>query len=155
MRTTSDEQTYRIGALATRAGVSADTVRYYERLGVLPQAPRDSSGYRRFPEHALHRVRVIQRALDAGFTLGELQRVLRVRDSGGAPCHVVFGIASRRLRELEERIDNLNRLREELQGMLNAWKRALDRARPGERAGLLDAWAGEASPAGRRSRRWR
>ena len=80
------KSTLRSGALASLAGVSTDTLRYYERRGLLPQPPRDANGYRRYPEAALMRVRVVQQALDAGFTVEDLSRVLKQRDAGGAPC---------------------------------------------------------------------
>ena len=66
------KSTLRSGALASLAGVSTDTLRYYERRGLLPQPPRDANGYRRYPQAALMRVRVVQQALDAGFTVEDL-----------------------------------------------------------------------------------
>ena len=77
-----DDRPLRSGTLASRAGVSTDTLRYYERRGLLARPPRDESGYRRYPQAALVRVRVIQQALDAGFTVEDLSRVLKQRDRG-------------------------------------------------------------------------
>jgi DNA-binding transcriptional MerR regulator len=142
---------HRIGPLAARAGVSADTIRHYERLGLLPRAPRDASGYRAFPPSALERVVLIQRALDAGFSLSDLKRVLAVRDAGGVPCREVYGIAERRLLELDERIADLRVLQGELREALRRWKARLDSTPDGIRAGLLDSWAA-ARGAGQRGR---
>jgi DNA-binding transcriptional MerR regulator len=133
--------TYRIGELAKLAGVSPDTIRNYERRGVLPPALRGANAYRRFPATALQRVAVIQRALDAGFSLADLRRVLRVRDSGGAPCRQVYAIAEERLAELERRISTLQVLRDELAAAIGEWKVKLAATPAGERAALLDAWA--------------
>ena len=99
----SDERPLRSGTLASLAGVSTDTLRYYERRGLLPRPPRDRNGYRRYPASAVARVRVIQRALDAGFTVADLARVLKERDAGGAPCRDVFRIARTRLGTTESR----------------------------------------------------
>lgn len=128
----------RSGALARAAGVSPDTLRHYERRGLLPRPLRDANGYRRYSPEALQRVVVIQRALDAGFTLDDLTRVLRQRDSGGVPCREVFAIASARLADLDERIAGLNDLRERLTSLVTTWKRTLDRTPAGTRARLLD-----------------
>jgi DNA-binding transcriptional MerR regulator len=138
---TTDRGPYRIGELAARAGVSADTIRHYERLGVLPAAPRSANGYRWFPASAADRVAVIQRALDAGFSLADIRRVLRVRDSGGAPCRQVYAMAGARLARLDERIRTLQELRSELAAALQEWQAKLATTPEGEKAGLLDAWA--------------
>ena len=138
------ERAYRIGDLAKRAGVSPDTIRHYERTRLLPAAPRDANGYRRFSSAALQRVLVIQCALDAGFTLNDLRRVFRVRDAGGAPCREVYAIAERRLIELRTRIDDLRALESSLRSTLGDWRRRLDRNTPGVRAGLLDSFAEKA-----------
>jgi DNA-binding transcriptional MerR regulator len=135
---------YTVGQLATMAGVSADTVRHYERVGVLPPARRGANGYRRFSPEAVQRVALIQRALDAGFSLADLRAVLRVRDAGGAPCGQVLAIAEKRLAELEQRVRRLQDIRDELRDALEDWRRALDRTPPGRRAGLLDSWAARA-----------
>jgi MerR family transcriptional regulator, mercuric resistance operon regulatory protein len=134
--------------LAERTGVSADTLRFYERRGVLPRPPSDASGYRRYPLAAVARVRVIQRALDVGFTIDDLSRIFKQRDNGGAPCREVFAIASARLTDLEQRIADLSDLRAQLQQTLEQWKRQLAVTPQGRRAGLLDALGESAGPAG-------
>src|SRR6266566_4957615 len=70
----------RSGALAMAAGVSPDTIRHYERIGVLPPALRTEPGYREYPANALERVLVVRRAIGIGFTLAELAEVLKVLD---------------------------------------------------------------------------
>jgi DNA-binding transcriptional MerR regulator len=132
----------RSGELAQRAGVSTDTLRHYEKKGLLAPPHRAANGYREYPEEALPRVRLIQRALDMGFSLEDLTRVLRERDRGGAPCRQVRAIAAARLEELDERIATLLALRRELRRMLREWDVRLACLPEGERAGLLDALGG-------------
>jgi DNA-binding transcriptional MerR regulator len=143
---TTERAALRSGELARTAGVSPDTLRHYERRGLLPLPLRDANGYRRYPPDAVRRVIVIQRALDAGFTLAELARVLKQRDAGGVPCREVLAIASARLVDLEERIDGLIDLRDRLTSLVTTWKRTLDRTPAGTRARLLDT-LGAAPPA--------
>ena len=73
------------GEFARLIGVSPDTIRHYEHLGVLPKAPRSASGYRMYDPTALERVHLARCAMKLGFTLPELAEILNVRDSGGAP----------------------------------------------------------------------
>jgi DNA-binding transcriptional MerR regulator len=145
----------RSSEVARAAGISPDTLRYYERRGLLPRPPRDANGYRRYPADAVQRAIVIQRALDAGFTLAELARVLRQRDAGGAPCREVFAIASARLGELDERIAGLIDLRDRLAVVVRTWKQTLDRAPAGTRARLLDTLSVAPRAATRRGLRTR
>ena len=133
--------TMRSGALARAAGVSTDTLRFYERRGLLPRPPRDANGYRRYPADALQRVVMIQRALDAGFTIADLQRIFRVRDSGGVPCRDVLTIASARLRELDDRIAALVDIRKRVGALVSSWRKTLDATPAGTRARLLEALA--------------
>jgi DNA-binding transcriptional MerR regulator len=144
----------RSGELARAAGVSPDTLRHYERRGLLSRPLRDGNGYRRYPPDALQRVNVIQRALDAGFTLAELARVLRQRDAGGVPCREVLAIASARLADLDQRIAGLIDLRARLTTLVAAWTRTLDRTPAGTRARLLDT-LGTAPRAPSRRGRWK
>jgi DNA-binding transcriptional MerR regulator len=135
---TSDAAPLRSGALARLTGVSTDTLRFYERRGLLPKPPRESSGYRRYPTTAIARVRVIQRALDAGFTIDDLARILKQRDAGGAPCREVFQIATARLRALEQHIADLTDLHDRLSTVIDGWKRQLETTPSGVRARLLE-----------------
>ena len=89
------------GELARLTGVSTDSLRHYERVGVLAKPRRTPAGYRQYPPEAVKRVRIVRRALAIGFSLRELARVLRVREKGGAPCHEVRALASAKLEELD------------------------------------------------------
>ena len=129
----------RSGELARLCGVSTDTLRHYERVGVLARAPRTKSGYRQYPPSALDRVRLVRRAISVGFTLEELARVLRIRDKGGAPCRQVRDLALSKLEEVERRLEGLTHVRDHLQTLLKDWDERLGRTAPGQRAGLLES----------------
>jgi DNA-binding transcriptional MerR regulator len=136
----------RIGEVADACGVSADTIRHYERKGVLPPADRDESGYRRYTENTIDRVRVVRRALAIGFTLDELSRIFRERASGRPPCRDVQALARRKLHELDERIAELLKLRAALAVTLETWDAQLDATAGGEMALLLDSLIVERRP---------
>jgi DNA-binding transcriptional MerR regulator len=129
------------GELARSAGVSADSIRYYERTGLLPPAPRSSSGYRLFPPHALNRVRLIRSALRMGFSVRELAEVLRERDRGAAPCRRVRKLVASKLLALEARLRELQLWRGELRRTLAQWDRLLHQTPCGKQARLLEAFA--------------
>src|SRR5947209_19688112 len=103
-----------IGELATLCGVSTDTIRHYESLGVIAPAERGGNGYRRFPRAAADRVRLIRRAIAIGFTLDEMARIFRRRESGSAPCREVRALAGEKLAQLARRIEEMHALRAEL-----------------------------------------
>jgi DNA-binding transcriptional MerR regulator len=131
----------RSGELACLAKVSADTLRHYERKGLLAKPRRSHNGYREYPPNALDRVQLIQRALGVGFTLDELARIFKVRDHGGVPCHDVRSLAETKLAEVEDQLQALTLLRGDLRAMLNDWDTRMAARAPGERAGLLESLA--------------
>jgi len=142
----------RIGGIAHQTGVSPATVRLYERKGLLPAAVRSSSGYRGFPVDTIARIKLIQCALAVGFTINELARILRRRDSGRAPCHEVHLLAREKLAELTRRWKELDRLCRLLKSTLRQWELTLAKTPRGQRAGLLDSLAaGSAWLAGMKS----
>ena len=128
------------GRLAAQAGVSADTVRYYERRGLLP-AGRSAKGYRLYSAESAERLRLIRCALGLGFTIAELAEVLPARDAGGAPCRRVRQIAQAKLQEMERRRRELEDLCAALRRTLKQWDRMLTATPSGRPARLLDALA--------------
>jgi len=126
------------GELARLTGLSKDTLRHYERLGLLEDARRGENGYRHYRPEALERVQLIQRALMIGFSLGEIQRILAVRHEGRAPCREVRALAAKKLEEVEQRLAELNGFRQSLQSMIEKWDAKLSRTAPGEKAHLLE-----------------
>ena len=128
-----------ISQVAHAAGVSADTLRFYERKGVLPPPARSAAGYRVYSPSAVERVRVVRRAMAVGFTLDELARVLRARDKGGVPCREVREIAARKLEDIEQRLRELRAVKRDLQAALEDWDARLARTPSGQQARLLDS----------------
>jgi DNA-binding transcriptional MerR regulator len=100
--------------VAQATGVSTDTLRHYERQGLLPRVTRTAAGYRQYSAATVDRVLLIQRALVVGFSLADLKRVLAVRDQGGSPCVGVRALVGDRLEQLNQRIEELLALRDEL-----------------------------------------
>lgn len=139
-------------ALARAADVSTDTLRHYERLGLLVGVERTAAGYRRYPPHAVERVRLIQRALTVGFSLQELASVLRNRDVGEPPCRRVRALVGDRLTALEAKLAELTGLRNEMRALLRDWDRRLAETPPGHRARLLDMLAAHVHPSHQRVR---
>jgi len=128
------------GELARLAGISTDTLRFYERRGLLPSAPRTASGYRLFSQDALARVRLIRGALSIGFSIAELSGILCERDHGGAPCRRVRKLAADKLVAIEDQIRDLQGWRRELRKTLSGWDRLLRNTPRGRRARLLEAF---------------
>jgi len=131
------------GELAGLAGVSRDTLRHYERKGVLPRPRRGQNAYRRYPPEALQRVQLARRALSVGFTLDELARVLKVRDVGGAPCEEVRKLAAQKLLNVQDQLRELTALRDDLQKTLKDWDARLAHRAEGKRANLLESLPSE------------
>ncbi|HEX6082883.1 MAG TPA: heavy metal-responsive transcriptional regulator [Thermoanaerobaculia bacterium] len=131
------------GELARICGVSPDTIRHYERVGVLPAAVRGANRYRLFPRSAVERVRLIRRALAIGFSLDEIARLLRQRDGGTPPCRNVRALAAEKLDALDRRIAEMTAIREDLASMLREWDARLAVTRDGEAAGLLEQPGGK------------
>ncbi len=124
--------------LAERAGVSTDTLRHYERKGLLDLPARSKGGYRRYPPEALARVLLIRRALAVGFSLRELGSVLRERTEGGAPCRRVRARVRERLAAADREIVALQALKKELRSLLRDWDQRLARTPGGRQARLLE-----------------
>ena len=127
----------RSGEVGRLTGVSADTLRHYERLGILPTSQRTDGGYRMFPASAVDRVQLAQRALQLGFSLNELSDILRTRDNGGVPCHRVLNLTEEKLRSLGQQITALQQTQSYMRKLVRDWKRTLKRTPPGAKAMLL------------------
>jgi len=139
--------------VAGATGVSTDTLRHYERKGLLPGVTRTATGYRRYSAATVERVLLIQRALVIGFSLADLKRVLSVRDRGGAPCQRVRSLVEQRLDRLNQRIEELLALRDELRLLLGDWDERLSKTATGQRANLLETLGTRPVMEGTRRRR--
>ena len=108
-------QGWTIGQLAKQAAVPLQTIRYYERRGLLPPPPRSPSGYRLYGPEALRRLRFIRQAQRLGFSLREIQDLLELRLEGEASCAAVRAVARRKLEAVRERIRQLQALEQVLE----------------------------------------
>jgi len=131
------ERTFTIGEAAKRAGVSRDTIRYYERVGVLPRAPRTVSGYRYYTETTVARVLFVRNAVRFGFSMKELSGFIRARDQGRPPCRSVRDAGERLLRDMDRQLAELTAARGLMAKTLLAWDAKLARTPPGAAAHLL------------------
>jgi DNA-binding transcriptional MerR regulator len=110
----------RVAELAAAAGVAPDTVRYYERTGLLAPPPRTPGGYRAFPESALDRLRFIQGCQRLGLRLKEIGELLTLRDTGECPCEPAETLLRRRIAEIDEEAARLAALRSDLVRMVDS-----------------------------------
>ena len=100
-----------IGELARHAGVNTQTIRFYEREGLVPEPPRRTSGYRQYPTAMVERVRFIRAAKAVGFSLEEIAELLSLRVRRGASCAGVRARAESKLADIEAKIGQLQRMR--------------------------------------------
>jgi MerR family transcriptional regulator, copper efflux regulator len=130
-------KTFGIGEAARRAGVSPDLIRYYERVGVLPRAPRTAGGFRYYSDETVARLLFVRNAIRFGFTSKELKGFLKARDSGRPPCHSVRAAGQRLLKEMDEHLARLHEARAGMANTLAAWDARLDKTPAGAPAHLL------------------
>jgi DNA-binding transcriptional MerR regulator len=104
----------KIGEVAKQAGVSVDTVRYYERVGVLPAAERRPSGYREFTPGAVRRIELTRELQALGFTLAEAVEALAAHDAGGATCESERWRLDAALERVDARLAELQALRDRI-----------------------------------------
>jgi len=118
---------YRIGELATLTGLTPDALRYYEREGLLDRPARTPGRFRVFTSSAIERVRFIKRAQALGFTLAEIQELVRFNDKGGLRrCCRVRDLLKTQLGELEARLAELSALQETLRTTLAQCEQAIE-----------------------------
>jgi DNA-binding transcriptional MerR regulator len=127
-----------IGKAAALAGVSVDTLRYYERLGLFPKPTRTRAGYRVYPPAIVNRLTLVRNAQRFGFSLREIAEFLRVRDGGGTPCRTVRAAAEQMLEAIDQQIADLAARREEMRKTLRGWDRRLEETPAGTPGRLLE-----------------
>ena len=103
-----------IGRLARAVGVNLETIRYYERRGLLPKPPRSGSGYRLFPAETKRRLRFIRRAQELGFSLGEIRELLSLRLAPAAKSADVRRRAQAKITDIEAKIRSLQSMKKAL-----------------------------------------
>lgn len=105
--------------LAEAAEVNIETLRYYERRGLIPAPPRSAANYRRYPQRTVERVRFVKHAQELGFSLEEIKELLSLRATTGARSGEVRKRAQRKIDEVAERIRSLERIRAALQHLVH------------------------------------
>jgi DNA-binding transcriptional MerR regulator len=111
----------KIGEVARRAGVGIETLRFYERSGLLNRPARTEGGYRLYDSKALKALEFIKRAQSLGFTLEEIKRIMAESRAGQRPCAEVRETVRRRLAELDEQMAQIRRYRNALATTLKQW----------------------------------
>ena len=112
-----------IGKVAQSAGLAIDTVRYYEREGLLEKPARTASGYRHYTTDAIARLRFIRQAKDLGFSLSEIKDLLALRVTPGKSCADVKARAEAKIADVEQRIAQLGRMKRALVKLASACSR--------------------------------
>lgn len=121
--------------LAGRAGVNTETLRYYERRGLLTEPPRTAGGYRDYPPTAVQSLRFIKRAQELGFTLDEVEELLHLDSGGPDSCDTARALAEHRRADLERRIRDLQRMHDSLADLITT----CDLPRASRTCALLEA----------------
>lgn len=109
----------RIGEVADRVGVNPKTIRFYESIGVLPEPPRTTSGYRDYDDEHVDRLRFIKSAQRLGLKLEDITEVLAFRDRGERPCDYVVDVVRREINDLDQRIREMRRLKRDLESVID------------------------------------
>ena len=109
-----------IGQLAEKAGIGIETIRYYEREGLIPEPPRRASGYRAYGPEAVQRLRFIANAKELGFSLNEINELLSLRVGNGVSCQQVRERAQQKLADIHGKIQSLNRMKRGLERLATA-----------------------------------
>jgi MerR family mercuric resistance operon transcriptional regulator len=113
-------ETLTTGEVADQANVNVQTVRYYERRGLIPEPPRSSGGFRQYSPDHVSRIRFIKRAQELGFTLEEANELLQLRVTPDADRADVRAVAQEKIEEVEEKIRDLRRIRDTLGHLVEA-----------------------------------
>lgn len=135
-KTTATRNSLKIGEVSQASGIGIEALRFYERSGLLGKPVRSASGYRLYDEGVLERLSFIKKAQTLGFSLDEIRRIIEDARSGASPCDEVREIVRRRLAELDERLREMKRYRQELAQTLEEWDE-VGRA-PGHICGLIE-----------------
>ena len=124
-------------ALAELGGVKLQTIRYYEREGLIPKPPRLRSGYRVFPDTAVHRVQFIKRAQELGFSLKEIRELLSIKIDPAKECSDVQRLALAKVTDIEAKIRTLQAMK----GVLNKLAKACPGCGPSSECPILESIA--------------
>lgn len=123
-----------IGNVAKLCGVGVETIRYYEREGIINQPKKSTETFREYPEDTIHRIRFIKRAQELGFSLDEITELLSLRVKGSGSCSSVKSKAEQKIAQIEEKIADLK----QIQSALKKVKDSCERQAPGEKCPVLE-----------------
>jgi len=107
------------GELAKQAGVNVETLRFYEREGLLPEPPRRASGYREYPPDSVQRIRFIQRSKELGFTLREIKGLLELRVNPETTCAQVKEHAAEKISDVKQKVTDLKAIERALKKLMD------------------------------------
>lgn len=127
-----------IGEVAETTGFSADTLRYYEKIGLMPRVGRNASGRRNYDRNDLARLAFIKRAQAVDFSLADIKALLTLRDRSRAPRQTVLKLTEHKLDEINRKLTDIRHLKGELTLLLN-----LCRAAPGEECPIIEQFEGK------------
>jgi len=113
-----------IGEIAARSGATRKAVRLYEAAGILPAPRRTASGYRVYDTEALALLGFVRQAQRLGFTLGEIREIVGIKRAGRVPCPHVGDLVRRKADELDQRLEDLQQVRNGLRRLLKGWRSA-------------------------------
>jgi len=109
-----------IGQVAKSSGVGVETVRFYERQGLIAEPPRTKAGYRTYPAEVIARIRFIQRAKQLGFSLREIKELLSLRIEAGTTCDDIRRRAEAKIADIDQKIQSLQRMKKALSDLAAA-----------------------------------
>ena len=112
--------THTIGVAAKLSGVNIETIRYYEREGIVPKAERASNGRRTYDDEAISRLRLVKRCRELGFAISDIRILLSLSDQDAGTCDEVRKLSEANLVSVSSKIDDLNRMKSVLEELLTS-----------------------------------
>lgn len=134
---TQERRMLKIGELSKQTGIGIETLRFYEKSGLLDKPARTYSGYRMYSSDVLDRLKFIKQAQVLGFSLDEIKKVIDDARAGHSPCDEVRDIVRKRLEEMDQRMREMARYRKEMAKTLEEWDRVGHA--PGHICGLIES----------------
>ncbi|MGK7903620.1 MAG: heavy metal-responsive transcriptional regulator [Hormoscilla sp.] len=117
---------FQMGEVSRRLGLNPQTLYFYERIGLIPSPQRTAAGYRLFSEEDVERLDFIVRAKSLGLTLDEIKEIIALKDGRSLTCQAVHDLLSKKVREIEEKIRQMEVLRDELVPLIALCRANLD-----------------------------
>lgn len=119
MKKVTETKDFTIGALSKKAGVNIETIRYYEKIGVMPKPARSAGGNRVYDEQQVKRLSFIRRSRELGFSLDEIRELLRMVDENTFTCAEIAALSQKHLDDIKAKIKDLKKIERHMKGMLS------------------------------------